>query len=307
MKLIVTIPAYNEEKTIADVIRSIPRHLDRIDSVEVLVLSDGSTDSTMEVARNAGAEHVLNNKRNIGLAKTFARILDEAVARGADIIVNTDADNQYDQNEIPLLIEPILNGTADMVNGDRQVKKLDWMKSSKKYGNMVGSAFVRKISGTKLNDASSGFRAFTKESAQKFILLAEHTYTHETIIQAGNKNLAITEVPITFKQRTVGESKLITNVGVHIQKSLMTIFRSVMMYKAFRVLAWIGALLIMLGLVLGARFVFYFSQGLGVGHIQSLILAAILIITGVNTVFLGVIADLISHNRKILERMYEKR
>jgi hypothetical protein len=194
-----------------------------------------------------------------------------------------------------------------MVNGDRQVQKLPWMKTSKKYGNMLGSAFVRKISGTKLNDASSGFRAFTKEAAQKFILLAEHTYTHETIIQAGNKKLAIAEVPITFKRREIGESKLISSVSSHIKKSLATIIRSVMMYKAFKVLSWTGTFLILVGAVLGVRFVYYFTMGLGFGHIQSLILAAILIITGVNTVFLGVIADLISHNRKILEKIYEKK
>lgn len=306
MKLIVTIPAHNEEKTITDVIHSIPRHIDGIDVVEVLVLSDGSTDHTVEAAQNAGANYVLTNKRKLGLAKTFARILDEALARGADIIVNTDADNQYDQSEIINLIQPILHAGVDMVNGDRQVKRLTWMKTSKKYGNMLGSAFVRTISGTELNDASSGFRAFTRNAAKKFILLSEHTYTHETIIQAGNKNLSVAEVPITFKRREVGESKLISSVGSHVKKSFATIIRSVMMYKAFKVLLLTGTLLIILGAILGIRFVYYFMNGLGFGHIQSLILAAILIITGVNTIFLGVIADLISHNRKILEKIYER-
>lgn len=331
MKLIVTIPAYNEEKTIGEVIRSVPRYVPGIDQVEILVLSDGSTDRTIEVAREAGTTwtdrlareasherlgnndhgdrviHVLENKHNIGLAKTFARILHEALIRGADVIVNTDADNQYNQSEIALLIAPIINGTADMVNGDRQVKKLTWMPTAKKYGNMFGSALVRKISNTRLKDASSGFRAFTREAAQKFILLSEHTYTHETIIQAGNKNLTIVEIPITFKERTHGDSRLISNVRVHIQKSLMTIFRSVMMYKAFKVLAWIGCTLILLGGLVGIRFTYHFLLGEGAGHIQSLILSAILIITGVNTVFLGVLADLISHNRKILEMIYEKK
>lgn len=306
-KLIVTIPAYNEQESIVDVIKSIPRQLNGVEKVEVLVLSDGSTDGTEESARNAGADYVLRNNRNVGLARTFARIIHEAVARDADIIVNTDADNQYDQAEIAKLIEPILNGTADMVNGDRQVQNLNWMPTAKKYGNMIGSAFVRQISGTSLKDASSGFRAFTREAAQKFLLLSEHTYTHETIVQAGNKKLAVAEVPITFKRRAIGESRLISNVGSHIQKSLMTIFRSVLMYRAFTVFTWIGSLLIFFGGVLGVRFLIYFMAGQGSGHIQSLILAAILIIIGVNTVFLGVLADLISYNRKILEMIYEKK
>ncbi len=305
-KLIVTIPAYNEAGSIAEVIKSIPRKIKGIEKVEVLVLSDGSTDGTEEVAKKAGADHVVRNKKNLGLAKTFDKALQTAVALGADVIVNTDADNQYDQGEIPLLLEPILKGEADMVMGDRQVPKLDWMVTSKKYGNMLGSMFVSSVSGIDFNDASSGFRAFTRECAQQFTLLAAHTYTHETILQAGQKDLVVKEVPITFRKRTEGESRLISNVFSHVRKSLLTISRSVMMYSAFKVLNRIGITLIVLGALIGARFVYYYSIGLGSGKIQSLILAAILVIVGFNTVFLGVLADLISHNRKILESIYAR-
>lgn len=306
MKLIVTIPAYNEAKSIAEVIHSIPRTIKGISKVEVLVLSDGSTDGTEDVARKAGADHVIRNKINLGLAKTFDKALQNAVRLGADIIVNTDADNQYDQAEIPLLLEPILNGEADMVMGDRQVDTLDWMVPSKKYGNKLGSWLVRKVSGVDFNDASSGFRAFTRECAQSFTLLAAHTYTHETILQAGQKNLAVKEVPITFRRRTEGQSRLISNVFSHVKKSLLTISRSIMMYNAFSVLMRTGMVMMALGILLGIRFVYFFMEGLGTGHVQSLILSSMLIILGCNTMFLGVIADLISHNRKILEMLYAR-
>ncbi len=306
LKLIVQIPAYNEEQSIAEVIKSIPRSYPGIETVEVLVWSDGSTDATVEEAKKAGADHVFASKKNLGLAKTFSLALAKCVELGADIIVNTDADNQYDQKEIALLIAPIVNGKADMVNGDRQVDSLSWMVPGKKYGNRLGSAMLRSVAGTTVNDASSGFRAFSKECARKFTLFSQHTYTHETLIQAAQKDLVVAEVPITFIRREHGESRLIGSIGGHIKKSLATIFRSILMYRAFKVLSTIGLFLIALGVLVGLRFLYFFLLGRGEGHIQSLIFSAMVIITGVNTVFLGFLADLISQNRKILEHIYEK-
>lgn len=305
-KLLVQIPAYNEEQSIGAVIQSVPRSIPGIDVVEVLVWSDGSTDATCAEAKKAGADHVFSNKKNLGLAATFSRALAKCVELGADIIVNTDADNQYDQKEIALLVKPIVDGMADMVNGDRQVDKLPWMIPAKKYGNRLGSAMLRSVAGTTVNDASSGFRAFSRECAKKFTLFSKHTYTHETLIQAAQKDLVIVEVPITFLQREHGTSRLIGSVGAHVKKSLATIFRTILMYRAFKVLTTIGVFLITLGGIAGFRFLYFFMLGHGEGHIQSLIFAAMVIITGVNTVFLGFLADMISQNRQLLEHIYEK-
>ena len=305
-KLVVTIPAYNEAETIGHVITSIPRSIEGISKVEVLVLNDGSTDDTIEVAKKAGADYIVSHKQNLGLAKTFDDALTEALKRKADIIVNTDADGQYDQSEISQLVQPILEEKADMVIGDRQVKKLDWMTSTKKYGNIVGSAVVRWLTGINVNDASSGFRAMSAHAARKFNLVSGHTYTHDTIVQAAHKDITIVEVPITFSKRAVGQSRLITNVFTHINKSLATIVRSILMYRAFAVMTWIGALLLVTGFLLSIRYLWFFYHGSGAGHVQSLLLAAVVVIVGVNTIFLGVLADLISHNRKILEDIYER-
>lgn len=301
MKLIVTIPAYNEEKSIGAVIRSVPRKIKGIEKVEILVANDGSTDNTVREAKKAGTDYVVSNKRNLGLAKTFKRALDEAISLGADIIVNTDADNQYDQKEIPKLIKPILEGKADIVIGNRQVEKLDHMPSSKKYGNIIGSWVIRKLTGTNVTDASSGFRALTREAAQAFNLLSTHTYTHETIIQAANKDLAIAEVPIAFKRREYGKSRLISGVWGHIKQSLATIIRTILMYKAFKYLVALGSLLMGVGFLGIVRFLYFFFTTGGAGHIQSLVISSILISIGFMTAVMGVLADLVSINRRILE------
>ena len=302
MKLIVTIPAYNEEKTIGKVIKSVPRKIKGISKVEILVWSDGSTDKTAEVSKKAGADYVFSNKINLGLAKTFALILQKAIGLKADIIVNTDADNQYDQKEIPKLLKPILNGKADMVLGNRQIKKLNHMPLAKKYGNIIGSWTIRMLTGCNVRDASTGFRAFTRECAQKFNLLSSHTYTHETIIQAINKDLAIVEVPVKFKKRSSGNSRLILGVWPHIKKSAATIIRAVLMYKAFKVLATSGLLIMSFGILGGFRFLYFYFSGNGSGHIQSLIFSSILINLGFTICIMGILADLISINRKIGEK-----
>src|SRR3989338_6461791 len=279
-KLIVQIPSYNEQETIASVIKSIPRKIDGFDKVEVLVFDDGSTDKTVELARRSGADYVYYNIKNQGLAKTFADALEKALSHKPDLIVNTDADGQYDQKQIVELIKPIINGHADMVIGNRQVNQLKWMRPVKRYGNIIGSFVLRFLTDTNITDASSGFRAMTAKCASSFILLSTHTYTHETIVQAINSGFVINEVPITFLERASGSSRLIGNVFGHISKSMTTIIRSILMYKAFKVLSIIGGLLLLTAFILGLRFVLLFITIGGEGHIQSLILAAILSIIG---------------------------
>lgn len=303
MKLIITIPAYNEEKSIGKVIRSVPRKIKGIDKVEVLVANDGSTDNTVKKAEKAGADHIISNKRNLGLAKTFKRAVEKALSLGADIIVNTDADNQYEQREIPKLLKPIFGGKADMVIGDRQVERLDHMPPSKKYGNIIGSWVIRKLTGTDVRDASSGFRAFTQEAAQNFNLLSTHTYTHETIIQAVNKDLTIVEVPVTFKKREYGQSRLISGVWSHIKRSVATIVRTILMYKAFKYLVALGLLLMGIGFLGVLRFLCFFLTSGGAGHVQSLIVSSILISVGFMTAVMGILADLIGINRKMVEEI----
>jgi glycosyltransferase involved in cell wall biosynthesis len=302
MKLFVIIPAYNEAKTISKVIQSIPKKIKGIKTIRTLVWSDGSSDQTVAIAKQAGADFIFESKRNLGLAKTFNLASKKAVELGADIVVNTDGDNQYDQQEIPLLLEPILQGQADIVNGDRQVNKLEHMPWPKKYGNQLGSFVIRLLTGLKLNDASSGFRAYTKEAIESFNILSSHTYTHETIIQAVFKDLTIAEVPVTFKKRTTGGSRLISNVWSHIKKSGATIIRTILMYKAFKYLLTLGLIIMAIGMCGVLRFLYFVFQGNGGGHIQSLIIASIFISIGFNTILMGVVADLISINRKTFKR-----
>ncbi|MBU0598626.1 glycosyltransferase family 2 protein [Patescibacteria group bacterium] len=303
MKLIVTIPAYNEEESIKDVIHSIPKQMQGIDRVEILVIDDGSTDNTKVSAHESGADHVISNKVNRGLATTFRRGINKALELGADIIVNTDADNQYDQTEIPKLIAPILNGQADIVSGDRQIEKLDHMPSSKKYGNMLGSWVVRKVSGLPIKDASSGFRAFSREAALRLSVLSHHTYTHETIIEAQDKKLVFIEVPCTFRARVGTSSRLISGVFGHIKKSGATIVRTTIRHRPLKTFVYIGGFLLLLGIIIGVRFIYFYMTGNSSGHIQSLIFVAILIMLGFQIVVLGLLADNINANRRINEEI----
>lgn len=302
MKLIVQIPVYNEEETIGEVIKSIPKKLPHFSRVEILVADDGSTDKTARVAKRAGADYVISNRLNRGLARTFRLALQKSLDLGADIIVNTDGDSQYDQKEIPKLIEAIILKKADMVIGDRQIKTLTHMPRQKKIGNIMGSWMVRRLTGVRVRDASSGFRAFSRRAAESFYLLSNHTYTHETIIQAANKDFVITEVPVTFRKRQVGESRLINGVWRHIKRSSATIIRAVLMYKAFKYLVTSGLVVLSLGMVGVLRYLYFFALGESSGHVQSLIVSSVLVVLGFNTVLLGIIADLISINRKLLER-----
>ena len=303
MKLIVQIPAYNEEKSIVSVIKEIPRKIKGIDKVEVLVIDDGSTDNTSLAAKKAGANYVIKNTKNSGLAHTFQRGISKALELGADIIVNTDADFQYNQKEIPKLIQPILENKADVVSGDRQVEKLNHMIFAKKYGNIVGSKVVKIAAGYDITDASSGFRAYNKEAAMKLFVTSKHTYTHETLIQAQHKNLKVIEVPVEFRKRE-GHSKLIKSVSSHIKKSLTTIMRTTLMYNSLKFFSYTGLTLIALGLIPFLRwFILSFLAGEGGQHIQSLIIGAVLLIAGGLSILLGFIADLLSINRRYLEEV----
>lgn len=302
MKLIVTIPAYNEEQTIAQVIREIPRQISGIEKVEVLVVNDGSTDNTVSVAKSAGADYVISNPKNKGLAFTFQRALDEAIMHKADIIVNTDADNHYDQTKIPDLIKPILEKKADLVIGDRQIGKSKEMKTLNKYGNLLGSFFVCKFVNLPKLDVSSGFRAYSRETALKLNVLSSHTYTHETLIQAKDKNLTIVSIPIPAR-KVSRKSKLIKSIPRHITKSLWIIFRIFTLYKPMRVFSALGGLIFIIGLIPIIRFLyFYFTTG-GQGHIQSLIIGAILCLIGFNTIIMAFLASAIGWNRKLIEEV----
>lgn len=301
-KLIVTIPAYNEEKFIGDVIKEIPRFIDGIDKVEVLVLNDGSKDNTVNVAREAGADYVISHNTNKGLAKTFKDAVEEALNRGADIIVNTDADNHYNQSKIPLLLEPILNNKADIVIGSREVKNLDHMPATNKYGNLMGSWFVCKLANLPQVDVSSGFRAYSKEAALKMNVLSPHTYTHETLIQANDHKLTIAEVPILARE-VKRKSKLIKSIPNHIIKSLSVIFRTFTLYKPMRVFLVIGGFLFILGIIPIIRFIYFYYNGSGAGHIQSLIVGTMIVLIGFITTVMAMLASAIGWNRKLIEEL----
>ena len=303
MKLIVTIPAYNEEETLAAVIRSVPRKIKGITEVKILVYDDGSEDRTVAIAHKVGADYVLQHKQNFGLARTFRDAVKESLKLGADIIVNTDADNQYKQAEIKALVAPVINQEADLVIGNRQVETLEHMSWKKKYGNMLGSYAIRLLTGTTVRDASSGFRAFTKELANRVLIFSSHTYTHEMIIGAHFRGFIVKDIPVTFKARTTGQSRLISKgVTTHVAKSGATILRSLLLYKALVFFTIIGGIFIGAGTLGILRFL-YFALILGhpQGHIQSLVLSSILVGIGFNILVIGFIADMISYNRRLIE------
>lgn len=305
MKLIVTIPAYNEETTIASVIQEIPRQIDGIDKVEVLVCNDGSDDRTVETAHQAGADFIISQKQNKGLADTFKLAIDEALQRGADIIVNTDADNHYNQSKIPELIKPILDNKADIIIGGREVNKLEHMPKTNRYGNTLGSTLVCKLAHLPKLDVSSGFRAYTREAAIRMNVLSPHTYTHESLIQAQDHGLIIKEVPIRARE-VKRKSRLIKSLPKHITKSLTVIFRTFTLYKPMRVFLTIGGVVFLAGLVPIARFLYFYFSGQGEGHIQSLIIGSMTVMIGFMICVIALLASAIGWNRKILEEVLYK-
>ena len=299
MKLVVQIPCLNEEESLPAALRAIPRRIEGIDEVLILVIDDGSKDRTREVALANGADHVLRFTRHKGLASGFMAGLDASLKLGADIIVNTDADNQYPAADIPRLIAPILRGEADMTIGDRQVSEVAHFSWMKQRLQMLGSWVVRKVSGTDVPDTTSGFRALSREAALRINIVSEFTYTLESIIQAGKKRLAIAHMPIEAKHTR--PSRLFGSTGEYVKRSVATILRIYAMYEPFKVFMILGGLLFSAGAILGLRYAWFWWQGAITGHFQSAILSVLLLILGFQTLQWGLMADLIASNRKLIE------
>jgi glycosyltransferase involved in cell wall biosynthesis len=301
-KLIIQIPCRNEEATLGLTLNVLPRSLPGVNIVERLIVDDGSTDQTIQVARAHGVDHVVALPRHQGLAKAFMAGLDASLKAGADIIVNTDADNQYCADDIPKLIAPILKGSADIVIGARSIGEVTHFSPVKKSLQKLGSWVVRLASRTDIPDAPSGFRAISRNAAMQLHVFNEYTYTLETIIQAGQKSMAITSVPIRTNPYS-RPSRLYKNIPTYLQRQVSTIVRIFMTYRPFRFFAVPGILLLISGLLISLRFLyFYFTAG-GVGHVQSLMLSSLLMGAGFFLVVVGLLADLIAVNRNLLERL----
>jgi glycosyltransferase involved in cell wall biosynthesis len=299
LKLIVQIPCLNEEAALPETLRAIPRSIPGIDTVEVLVIDDGSTDRTSEAARRGGADHVVRFPRRKGLAAAFMAGLDASLRLGADVIVNTDADNQYPAHDIPRLVAPILAGEADMVVGDRGVNAVAHFSWTKRRLQTFGSWMVSKVAGTSVPDTTSGFRALNREAALRINIVSEFTYTLESIIQAGKKRVAVTHLPI--ESRETRPSRLFGSTWEYVKRSGATILRIWAMYEPLKVFVLLGSFLLGCGLVLGLRYAWYWWMGDITGHVQSAILSVLLLILGFQTLQWGIMADLIASNRKLLE------
>ena len=300
MKLIIQIPCYNEAETIGITLLELPRVVPGFNTVEWLIIDDGSNDNTAEVAKKFGADHIVRHTRNRGLARAFATGLEVSLQLGADVIVNTDADNQYNSADIPKLVEPILSGEADIVIGARPISTIEHFSPIKKILQRLGSWVVRIASQTEIPDAPSGFRAISRDAAQRLVVFSDYTYTLETIIQAGQKNMAVTSVPIRVN-KDLRPSRLVKSIPNYIKRSILTIIRIFVIYRPFRFFASIGAALLVIGFLIGVRFLWFYFNGKGTGHVQSLILGAILLLMGFQTILVALLADLLAANRKLLE------
>jgi glycosyltransferase involved in cell wall biosynthesis len=300
MKLIIQIPCYNEAQVLPNTIHELPRQLTGIDTLEYLVIDDGSTDGTANSARACGVHHVVTLPGHLGLAAAFMAGIDACLKRGADIIVNTDADNQYHSEDIQQLIAPILLGRAHLVIGDRGVATLSGFSPLKRQLQRLGSWVISKTSGIPTPDATSGFRALSREAALRTMVLSNYSYTLETLIQAGAKRLSVEFVPIRTNPQT-RPSRLMKSIPHYLTHSTATILRAYTMYRPLRVFTILGVLIIALGMVPAVRFIYFYLQGQGDGKIQSLIFGAVLLIVGFQVLLIGLVADLISFNRKILD------
>lgn len=300
MKLIIQIPCYNEARTLAIALAAFPRDVPGFDSVEWLIIDDGSTDDTVAVAQAHGVDHIVRHTRNQGLARGFMSGLDACLRLGADVIVNTDADNQYNAADIPALTRPILEHCADIVVGARPIDTIEHFSLIKKMLQKLGSWVVRVASGTDIPDAPSGFRAMNRSAAQRLMVFNDYTYTLETIIQAGQKNMAITSVPIRVNE-DLRPSRLVKSIPSYIKRSIFTIVRIFIIYRPFRFFGTVSAIIFGAGVLLGLRFIWKYIGGDGEGHVQSLILAALLLGMGFVTFLAAIFADLLAANRKLLE------
>jgi glycosyltransferase involved in cell wall biosynthesis len=307
MKLIIQIPCFNEAQTLSIALADLPKQIQGIDELELLVIDDGSTDDTVRVARENGVQHVVGFKHNRGLAQAFMLGIHSSLELGADIIVNTDADNQYRGDDIEKLVRPILDGKAEFVIGERPIESIEHFSLIKKLLQRLGSWVVRRVSGTDVRDAPSGFRAMSREVALTLNVFSRYSYTLETIIQAGQRNMNILSVPI----RVNGElrpSRLVKSISSYVRRSVFTIFRIFIVYKPLRFFLSVSVFPFVLGLAIAGRFVVYYAQGVGEGHVQSLILAAVLLIAGFLIALLAILGDLLSVNRRMLEELqrYER-
>ncbi|MCB2014360.1 MAG: glycosyltransferase [Sphingobium sp.] len=304
MKLIIQIPCYNEADSLPDTLVDIPRRIDGIDEIEILVVDDGSHDGTSEAARRFGVRHIVRHRRNRGLAAAFQSGVNAALAAGADIIVNTDADGQYAGRAIADLVGPIIRGEADIVIGDRGVANSAHFGPVKQQLQKLGSAVVQRLARTDVPDAVSGFRAISREAAQRLTITTEFSYTTDMLIQAGRKRLAIKSVPVPTNA-TPRPSRLFKSIPQFILNTGVTMARAYTMYNPLRVFVWAGALCALLGLAPIVRFLWYYLSGEGAGHVQSLVLGGALVVLGLVTAMLGILADLIAGNRKLMEATLE--
>lgn len=302
MKLIIQIPCYNEEATLPLTLKGLPRSFQGVDEVEILVIDDGSTDRTVEVAKQQGVHHIVRLTHHKGLAAAFSAGLDACLRLGADLIVNTDADNQYVGEDIQRLIQPILNGEAEMVIGDRQINAVPHFSLIKKQLQRFGSWTVRQLSGTEIPDTTSGFRAFSREAAMRLNVISRFTYTLETVIQAGKKNIGLTHVPIRVNPQ-LRPSRLFSSVLGYIKRSTATILRIYTMYEPLKMFFTIGSIIFGIGVLIGVRFLYFYFSHRGTGHVQSLILAAVLMIVGFQVIMIGLLSDIIAANRLLIEEI----
>lgn len=305
MKVFIQIPCLNEEATLPLVFEKMPKELPGVDEVEWLIIDDGSTDKTIEVAKSLGVKHFVYHRRNMGLARSFRDGVDYALLHGADIVVNTDGDNQYPQDMIAKLVKPILDGTADIAIGDRQTAKIAHFSSFKKIMQRFGSWVVNHAAGTDLPDAASGFRAYSKNSLLKLNIVTEFSYCMETIIQAGHKRLAIASIPIETNDKT-RESRLFKNIWQHMFKSGSAIVRSYLMFRPTMLFVSLGLVLLIASAIPFVRYFVFLVQGQGRGHLQSLVFASAMLVGSLLSFALVVIADLLRTNRILLEDQLER-